>query len=400
MKMKLINTIVIMMLSNILFAQTSKELSAISAFMYNTKGKVIEQHYYTVSSGQEEGPQKTYTFYNNNDKVKEQVVLNTFGDTAQKTVYQYQESKITVISYAYYGSQVTPTSKSVYNGVKESEEYDQQFFNFMFDGGMTMFLCDSFKMYVWESDDWRLNMKGYFTFNNYNNPSKVLTTILMNQTALDLQMDFSYDNKQNCTQVKTSVIVGLLPLSLMKVDQKYDKNSNLIEMHTYPEINPLLQEVIGDEFDEFLTESKIYYYYNTHNDISTIKYYTYDKVSSRFYETSSDEYVYKSMTINSEVKYVVDTIYQYIGPVTNITDQKQTLTGVFFFPNPVKDKIIVQGVESVSTLAIYDINGKQIHTQSIKPDDISVSVQSFARGMYIMKIINQKGVYFSKFMKE
>jgi hypothetical protein len=143
--------------------------------MYNAKGKVIEQHYYSVSSGQEDDPQKTFTLYNNNDKVKEQIVINTFGDTAQKTVYQYQESKITVISYAYYGSQVTPTSKSVYNGVKESEEYDQQFFNFMFDGGMTMFLCDSFKMYIWESDDWRLNMKGYFTFNNYNNPSKVLT---------------------------------------------------------------------------------------------------------------------------------------------------------------------------------------------------------------------------------
>jgi hypothetical protein len=400
MKMKLINTIVIMMLSNILFAQTSKELSAISAFMYNAKGKVIEQHYYSVSSGQEDDPQKTFTLYNNNDKVKEQIVINTFGDTAQKTVYQYQESKITVISYAYYGSQVTPTSKSVYNGVKESEEYDQQFFNFMFDGGMTMFLCDSFKMYIWESDDWRLNMKGYFTFNNYNNPSKVLTNILMNQTTLDLQMDFSYDNKQNCTQVKTSVIVGLLPLSLMKVDQKYDKNSNLIEMHIYPEINPLLQEAIGDKFDDYLTESKIIYDYNTRNDISTIKYYTYDKVSSRFYETSSDEYVYKSMTINAEVKYVVDTIYQYIGPVTNITDQKQTLTGVFFFPNPVKDKIIVQGVESVSTLAIYDINGKQIHTQSLKPDDISVSVQSLAKGMYMLRIINQKGVYISKFMKE
>jgi hypothetical protein len=76
-------------------------------------------------------------------------------------------------------------------------------------------------------------------------------------------MDFSYDNKQNCTQVKTSVIVGLLPLSLMKVDQKYDKNSNLIEMHIYPEINPLLQEAIGDKFDDYLTESKIIYDYNT-----------------------------------------------------------------------------------------------------------------------------------------
>jgi hypothetical protein len=118
-----------------------------------------------------------------------------------------------------------------------------------------------------------------------------------------------------------------------------------------------------------------------------------------FYETSSDEYVYKSMTINAEVKYVVDTIYQYVGPFTGIEDQKQSITEIIIYPNPVKDKMNIQGIESASTLMIYDINGKQVHSQSIKPE-ASVSVQSLAKGMYIMKIINQKGVYFSKFMKE
>jgi hypothetical protein len=194
--------------------------------------------------------------------------------------------------------------------------------------------------------------------------------------------------------------MGIIPLSLMKVDQKYDKNSNLIEVHVYPDINPLLEGLISEEITDFLTESKIFYYYNTHNDISAIKYYTYDEISSRFYETGSNEYVYKSMTINAEVKYVVDTIYEYVGPFTGIEDQKQSITDIIIYPNPVKDKMNIQGIESASTLMIYDIDGKQIHTQNIKPEDISVSVQSLAKGMYIMKIINQKGVYLSKFLKE
>jgi hypothetical protein len=215
------------MLSNILFAQTSKELSGISAFRYNTKGKVIEQHYYTVSSGQEDGPQKTFTFYNNNDKVKEQVVLNTFGDTTEKTVYQYQGDKITVIDYSYYGSDITPVSKSVYYGTKESGEIGQQAFNFMFEGSMGMYLCDSFNIYSWESDNWILNMKGSYTFNANDNPTKALISIIMEEaTGMDMQMDYTYDNKQNCTQITTSIVMMTLPLSLMKMDQKYDKNSN------------------------------------------------------------------------------------------------------------------------------------------------------------------------------
>jgi hypothetical protein len=397
MKMKIIISAILIVLSNSLFSQTSKELSAISAFMYNTKGKVIEQHYYTVSSGQEDGPQKTFIFYNNNDKVKEQVVINTFGDTTEKIIYQYQGDQITVIDYSYYGSEVIPVSKSVYYGVKESEENNQNALSFMFEGSIGMYLCDSFHIYVWDSDVWASYVKGSYTFNAYDNPDKALINIVMEETmGMDLQMDFIYDNKQNCTQMKASVVVATIPLSLMKVDQTYDANSNLTEIHVYPDVSPILR----DNFDDYLTEQKTIYTYNTHNDVSTVTYFTKDESSDNLLETGSAKYVYTSMTINSEIKYVVDTIYHYGELFTGIEDQKQSITEIIIYPNPAKDKMNIQGIESASTLMIYDINGKQIHTQSIKPDDISVSVQSLARGMYILKIINQKGVYFSKFMKE
>lgn len=397
MKMKIIISAILIVLSNSLFSQTSKELSAISAFMYNTKGKVIEQHYYTISSGQEDGPQKTFIFYNNNDKVKEQVVINTFGDTTEKIIYQYQGDQITVIDYSYYGSEVIPVSKSVYYGVKESEENNQNALSFMFEGSIGMYLCDSFHIYVWDSDVWASYVKGSYTFNAYDNPDKALINIVMEEAmGMDLQMDFIYDNKQNCTQMKASVVVATIPLSLMKVDQTYDANSNLTEIHVYPDVSPIL----GDNFDDYLTEQKTIYTYNTHNDVSTVTYFTKDESSDNLLETGSAKYVYTSMTINSEIKYVVDTIYHYGELITGIEDQKQSITEIIIYPNPAKDKMNIQGIESASTLMIYDINGKQIHTQSIKPDDISVSVQSLARGMYILKIINQKGVYFSKFMKE
>ena len=161
-------------------------------------------------------------------------------------------------------------------------------------------------------------MKGYYTFNEQDNPSNVLANVSMGQSNFDLQFTFTYDNTYNCTNISTFFVYQSVPLSLMKTDIQYNANNKPTEVHIYPDINPLLKTVIGDSFDDFLVEQKILYTYNSRNDILNIKYLSYDTARLSFYETGVPRYTYKSMIVNSTEIYVVDTILKFTNALTDI----------------------------------------------------------------------------------
>lgn len=70
---------------------------------------------------------------------------------------------------------------------------------------------------------------------------------------------------------------------------------------------------------------------------------------------------------------------------------------ISIFPNPANNLIKIQSVNGISSVAIYDMLGKNV----IKDDDNSIDVSSLSQGMYIIRITdsNQKA-YTSKFIKE
>ena len=69
---------------------------------------------------------------------------------------------------------------------------------------------------------------------------------------------------------------------------------------------------------------------------------------------------------------------------------------ISIYPNPVKEYIIINSSEKIST-QIFDINGKLIRTTYEKKTDLS----DLESGIYLLRIIMQSGrVHHKKIIKE
>lgn len=396
MNLKRIFTLFFVVLSTTLMSQQqTKTLASLYAYLYDSEGREIENHFYTYTNGTEEGPDKTYTLYNNDGTKKEQVMINTLNDTSGKYIYVYENDCITITSYGYYGSEIVPESKIVYYGVQDFVETEDLVTSYWF--GISMYQCDSFKIFSWNSTTWELNINGVYTYNVNDKPDKLILTVT--DMSIDLQITYQYNNN-NCTKMFVSVLMMNTPLSLMNIEQTFNASSQLTEIYMYPNINPLLEQ-FDEEISSYLVEEKIQYTYNTQEDVATVTYLTYNDSTSTFVTSGMSEYVYKLIQVNQEDKYVVDTLYNYIFDYqTNINALTNKALSISIYPNPATESISVQGVETASTVSIFDVKGKQLFSRNITPENTKMYVESLSRGMYIVKIQNKEGVFLSKFLKE
>ena len=398
MKLKVIFSSVFMLVSSSLIGQQTKILSGISAYQYDSNGKEIENHFYTCTNGNEEGPDKTFTHYNADGSIKEQVIIDMYNDTMQKNVYLYNGDQITITFYDYYGAEAVASGKVVYYGVEDKIETEEQVVSFLVN--IPMFACDSFQLFIWNTISWEKNMSGIYTYNQYQNPTKLLLKINQGM-EFDLQINYQYDARQNCIQMIANVVVYNMPLSLMNIDQTFDQNDKLLETYMYPNVNPLLEQAIGSTLDSFLIEQKVRYAYNSRGDIETVTSLMFDETLSVFIETAMNEYVYKSIQVNAEEVYVVDTVYTYvITSVQGVEEALKALEDISLYPNPVVDILYVDGLKTTATYTIFDLTGKDLYTQTVSPGTTGLSLQTLAKGMYIVKIQNEKGVYQAKVMKK
>jgi len=106
------------------------------------------------------------------------------------------------------------------------------------------------------------------------------------------------------------------------------------------------------------------------------------------------------MIVNSTEIYVVDTIFEFTNALTDIKSNSPCVEHINIYPNPVKETINIQGITSGSTLMIYDMKGIAISRQLLDKDNISIPVQELAKGLYVLKISHEEGVFVTKFIKE
>ncbi|MDD4208865.1 MAG: T9SS type A sorting domain-containing protein [Bacteroidales bacterium] len=400
MNIKHLLTLFCLVLIGGLYAQEStKTLVAINAFLYDSEGKETENHFFTVSNGIEEGPDKTFTFYNANGSKKEEVSLNLLNDTVEKVNYQYQINILTRTSNVYYGATSTPQEKIIYYGLDDYSEVDELVVTFLLN--IPMYACDSFKVYSWNQGNWELATTGKYTYNQKENPTKLVLMLndYVPDMKIDLQVVYQYDTKDNCTDMFASVLFFNSPLSLMNVEQTFDASSKLTETYMYPNVNPLLSQYFGTDVTEFLTEQKVRYTYNTNNDIETILVLMVNKDNGTFEPNSERAYVYTSQDIGGTEHYLVDTIYDYFyGTPARISDQ--SALQIKIYPNPSAEFMYITGIEEEAVVTIYDLNAKLLFVKIVKGADLQIHIQSLTPGMYVVKVQHAKGMYVSKFIKE
>ena len=81
---------------------------------------------------------------------------------------------------------------------------------------------------------------------------------------------------------------------------------------------------------------------------------------------------------------------------TNINEIEGSSISVF--PNPVRTTLYLNGLSEISSVSIFDLNGRIV----MKPQIINnrIDVSSLGNGIYFIKVSDKNGVFISKFMKQ
>jgi len=82
--------------------------------------------------------------------------------------------------------------------------------------------------------------------------------------------------------------------------------------------------------------------------------------------------------------------------------QYLTENDLVVYPNPVSDQLTVSlrtDAFQVTNMAVYDINGKLVHTQAVNDNQIEMSTRKLASGNYFLRLSDGKNSVTTKFVK-
>jgi len=123
---------------------------------------------------------------------------------------------------------------------------------------------------------------------------------------------------------------------------------------------------------------------------------------------------YKATSFNQDISsWCVSNINsstELFGPYSNMTDDNkpdlgtcpglsindQKLTNISIYPNPVNDKLFVQGLSEVSEISIYDVLGKLVLAKTTSSE---IEVSNLKKGIYTIKIVTEQKETVQKFIK-
>ena len=74
----------------------------------------------------------------------------------------------------------------------------------------------------------------------------------------------------------------------------------------------------------------------------------------------------------------------------------KNLINISIYPNPVNDKLFIQGLFDVSKVTIYDVLGKLVLS---KTNTSEIDVTNLKKGIYTIKIVAEQKETIQKFIK-
>lgn len=72
--------------------------------------------------------------------------------------------------------------------------------------------------------------------------------------------------------------------------------------------------------------------------------------------------------------------------VSTIGINELSLKGIKIYPNPASSELYINGVQPNSTITVIDILGKEVYTSTINGTSTTISISSFSKGLYLIKI--------------
>jgi len=121
--------------------------------------------------------------------------------------------------------------------------------------------------------------------------------------------------------------------------------------------------------------------------------------------TNTTENFSKIFFVNDTTGFSLSGIKLYTNNISlGIKDKNEIDDNIFIYPNPSSDKLTldIQQFKNLqkTTVSIYDIQGQLLLQQDIKYLQTEINIASFAKGIYIVKVNNDKQIMVNKFVKE
>ena len=117
-----------------------------------------------------------------------------------------------------------------------------------------------------------------------------------------------------------------------------------------------------------------------------------------------------SLMAGDEVGSQVNIYFDYNFPViTNEavtafdilgTEEFETDTTIMVYPNPAKDVVNISGDYGLTSVQLYDIQGRLLQTSLVNDTQMTLNLAGRASGMYFVKVTSEKGVAVEKIIKE
>ncbi len=89
------------------------------------------------------------------------------------------------------------------------------------------------------------------------------------------------------------------------------------------------------------------------------------------------------------------TVFQSLSSGDFVLDNS-----IAVFPNPTKDKINVTATSNIKNINVYDVQGRLLETGFYDDVSATVDLSRYNHGIYLLKIITDKGTNFQKVIKE
>jgi hypothetical protein len=159
-------------------------------------------------------------------------------------------------------------------------------------------------------------------------------------------------------------------------------------------------------FRPYVYEIKANTYPDNTGDIEGIGFYNYGETCT-LTVTPHSGYEFINWTLDGQVvsdeesiSFVVTEDRNYIAYLQSDGIAEQGGITVSLFPNPAKDKLIIEASEPINKLEIYTLNGALVCTMDNCSDKIAINVDTYATGTYMIRLTTDSAVEIRRFVKE
>ncbi|MEN8224016.1 MAG: Omp28-related outer membrane protein [Bacteroidota bacterium] len=95
---------------------------------------------------------------------------------------------------------------------------------------------------------------------------------------------------------------------------------------------------------------------------------------------------------------IYNAIDMHLNDLTQIYQADENIRSMIVYPNPARDKIYIKNIDKATDALIFTMQGEMLTTKKIIDNQIDIS--TFMKGVYILKLSDEKGVNIIKFVKQ